>query len=580
MKTLIIFSCIFLLLLLSACEEPDRIRPQFREIPDPPEFTSFSPLEGQVEDTVLIIGENFELNSAQLRVFFGEKEAQRDIISEDTISCIVPKGMDGHPVSLRLAFEGGDISSEESFTHLSPIIERLSTNEGSYDEIISLEGLHFHPNLSRNKVYFNEFPASIISASKNKIECKVPLELEDSISFIRLEIENTEDSFEEAFIIPAPEINSLSQLEVKIGEIVIIEGAHFHPSLERNTVWLGDSVQEIISSSVDRLEVKIRDQAFANRKQGLSLKVSAYTSYFQDSLYIKDNWIRRVKLPQENSMDRIDPSIAFSVNGEAFIGLSVNRISKLFYQFDPERATFERRADYAGDALLGAAFFIQGNSAYVGMGELQSGYTAREGYIYEPEFDQWMTMPTCPSPFSDMIGFSIGDKGYYLGKGFGNSNFWEYDLNSLSWTSRADFPVPSDNRDIFGVFGTSYQGKGYLVTARGDQDHIWEYDPVQNAWSMLSLLPFPSSRNNPLSRTTAFELNGFIYVLKKDISVSYFYRFDLQSNSWTDLSHLDYPLLFSTAKFSLATKAYFVSPIIGDRFGELSPFIWEFDPNP
>ena len=579
MKPQSIFYYIILLIFLASCKEPDTPGPDPQEPKEPSiiKLLDFFPKEGQVDDVITIIGENFNLNSSKLRVYFDGKEASRTAVSDDTLRCIVPQGMDGKPVPIQLEFEGDVIFSEAEFTHLSPVIEKISQLEGSYDELIILEGEHFHPRAFRNKVFFNEIPANVLSASKTKIECKVPLDLRDSISQISLKIENTEDTFDDSFRILAPKINDLSKLDIKIGETLVIEGAYFHPDIERNIVRLGDSIQEILSSTIDRIEIKIRDQAFASRKQDLRLEVFDHSTTFPDSLVIKNNWIRRAKLPRPDPNIRTEAAIAFTLNQKGYVGLSINRISKLFYRFDEEGGYFERKADYPGGALLHAAVFTLGSYAYVGMGDLQSGYPAREGYVYEPQYNQWRTMAVCPSALTDMKGFSIGNKGYYLAGGFGHLNFWEYDLHNFSWSPKSSLPISSDYRDMHAVFGTEIQGKGYIVTERGDQNHIWEYDPTQDTWSIISPVPFINAR------TTAFVINGLIYVVGADYdhdNISHFYSYDLLTNSWTDLSQLNPPPLFSKASFSLGGKAFFTAPWIGGRSNLRNEFIWEFDPNP
>ena len=78
-------------------------------------------------------------------------------------------------------------------------------------------------------------------------------------------------------------------------------------------------------------------------------------------------------------------------------------------------------------------------------------------------------------------------------------------------------------------------------------------------------------------------LNGIIYVLgadNNDDNLVYFYSYDLQTDSWTDLSQLSPQALISHASFTLDGKAFFAAPWIGGRTFQRNEFIWEFDPNP
>lgn len=105
----------------------------------------------------------------------------------------------------------------------------------------------------------------------------------------------------------------------------------------------------------------------------------------------------------------------------------------------------------------------------------------------------WVQQPSMPTLNRDRaVGFTVGND-LYVGAGnfnlSGQTDFWKFDTQSLTWTQIANSPNPRH-----GAAGFSYNGKGYVawganfnpVTFYND---ILEYDPATNMWITKSSTP-------------------------------------------------------------------------------------------
>jgi len=98
-----------------------------------------------------------------------------------------------------------------------------------------------------------------------------------------------------------------------------------------------------------------------------------------------------------------------------------------FWEYDPATNVWTKKADFPGDARLGAIGFSVGNKGYVGTGLIESSYLGlKDIWEYNPASNSWTKKPDIPQGRSGAVGFSIGNKGYVDTGIDGGNDFWEF----------------------------------------------------------------------------------------------------------------------------------------------------------
>ncbi len=115
-----------------------------------------------------------------------------------------------------------------------------------------------------------------------------------------------------------------------------------------------------------------------------------------------------------------------------------------------------------------------------------------------------------------------------LSSGFdGSTQFWYYDLQSGTWTRKADIPAALSQ----GVLLES-SGQLYLLSARGSGDNFWRYDPASDAWTVMPMLDDIADPYTFLG----FSLEDKLYFLHAKSVRTSLREFDPVTMTWTTLT--------------------------------------------
>jgi hypothetical protein len=125
--------------------------------------------------------------------------------------------------------------------------------------------------------------------------------------------------------------------------------------------------------------------------------------------------------------------------------------------------------------------------------------------------------------------FSFGKKLYYgLGNdAFGNplKDFWEYDINSDTWTQLADFPGGSRyNATSWVINNLAYVASG--VNAKYLTD-VWRFDPTSKSWQRLNDFP-----GNPGNATGVALISNQVYW---GFTNNQLWKYDYTKDTWLRL---------------------------------------------
>jgi len=198
-------------------------------------------------------------------------------------------------------------------------------------------------------------------------------------------------------------------------------------------------------------------------------------------------------------------AVGFSIGDKGYIGIGIDHDGSMlnrtefkdFWEYDPSSNTWTQKADFPGGVRFDAVGFSIGNKGYIGMGTDDGFFTEREQtdfWEYDPASNSWTKKADFPGGKRlGTVGFSIGNKGY-IGTGiiweksdFSNDykkDFWEYDPSTNVWTKKADFPGEERAYAVgFSVGNKGYVGTGSIESSYKGLKDIWEYNPASNSWT-------------------------------------------------------------------------------------------------
>lgn len=134
-----------------------------------PLITSFSPTEVMPGKTVTIKGYNFKEANA---VHFGAKPAVSfNIVSANEIQAVVGEGNEGTLTVTNPWLTNG----KDTVTFPKPVITGFAPAAGAAGTVVTITGKNFNILPSSNAVYFGAVRATIISASENSLQVRVPV---------------------------------------------------------------------------------------------------------------------------------------------------------------------------------------------------------------------------------------------------------------------------------------------------------------------------------------------------------------------------------------------------------------------
>ena len=178
---------------------------------------------------------------------------------------------------------------------------------------------------------------------------------------------------------------------------------------------------------------------------------------------------------------------SFVIKDKAYVGTGYynNVFFKDFWQYDSDKETWTKIADFPGEARYEAVSFSANGRGYVGLGWGGSSGSLKDFYEYNPDNNTWTKIADFPDARSGAAVFVINDVGY-IGTGYDTSlksDFYKYE--SGQWKAIASLPADQARNQA-----TAYtlNGKAYIVSggagpgALGGTDSMWEYNPATNTW--------------------------------------------------------------------------------------------------
>lgn len=257
--------------------------------------------------------------------------------------------------------------------------------------------------------------------------------------------------------------------------------------------------------------------------------------------------------------------VASVVNNKAYVGpMRVNgAYSKHLWEYDPVSDIWTQKADFSGTARELCSGFALGNKVYHGCGV--DGARRDDFYEYDPNTNVWTNKANFGGGIRhSATGFSIGSLGYMglgsFGGGAGNqsNDWWEYNVTSNAWTSKAVFNGTGNKRASAGGFGIG--SVGYIVygyyhigTTSWPKD-CYEFDPSTNIWTTKAA---PINTGRSAFPSFSIGLDGYVGTgWSGSVRLRDFQKYDSVLNSWSTLSNYPAGTTMEAIGFAILDKGY------------------------
>ncbi len=186
-------------------------------------------------------------------------------------------------------------------------------------------------------------------------------------------------------------------------------------------------------------------------------------------------------------------------------------------------------------------------------------------YEYDIESDTWSSLAAAPANVRMGGGVVEGPDGFLYGlRGNNTTSFWIYNIEENTWSDEdaADAPLTIN-------YGGSiiYDGDQYVYALRGNNDDaFWRYDTTVDEWESLAAIDFgaPSNAvNNSANHGADLAIdieNELIYGIQGNLRDG-FSVYDINTNAWTVLDDLpQLPYMGASLEFSSTTGEVFFIP--------------------
>ncbi|KXK09256.1 MAG: Chitinase A1 precursor [Microgenomates bacterium OLB23] len=156
-------------------------------------------------------------------------------------------------------------------------------------------------------------------------------------------------------------------------------------------------------------------------------------------------------------------------------------------------------------------------------------YVTRSGaqntfYRYSMAGNSWTTLNTLPATvnYHSFVYVSSVDK-YYMFRGLGVYDIWQYNPNTDAFTYHADLPI------ALGTGSDLIHLSGYLYLTRGTSTNYYRYQISSNTWSTLTSAP-----GNIAADQRGVAAGSLLYYFSGASTT--FYSYNPASNTWSTLT--------------------------------------------
>lgn len=170
-----------------------------------PEIHAIGTKTGFYGDEIVIKGKNFSANPSSLKVFFHVTPSVFAYVDDQTITAVVPEGLDSANCSIGVVMNNQLAESQEQFSVLPVEIEDFSPKVVRTGETMIIKGKYFNPIAYKNRVYVGGVLAISLSVTATTLTILLPYQervrYESRNSSVQVNVGGNIRTFEEKLVI-------------------------------------------------------------------------------------------------------------------------------------------------------------------------------------------------------------------------------------------------------------------------------------------------------------------------------------------------------------------------------------------
>jgi hypothetical protein len=167
------------------------------------------------------------------------------------------------------------------------------------------------------------------------------------------------------------------------------------------------------------------------------------------------------------------------------------------------------------------------------------GYGTSDFFEYNPAKDSWKRLAAWPTgtegklPSKGSTGCATGSGVVYAAKGNNTRGFYRYDGAKDTWYQKKDVPLGLSNKKVRGgadIVWAYKAGTGHAYLLKGYKNEFWRYHTDGDSWHALADAPIGGSQKWDKGSWLAYDGARTIYAHKAKYHE--FYKYDIETNAW------------------------------------------------
>lgn len=574
-----------------------------------PRIRSFEPISGNSGTMVTIKGNFFVAGFSTVKL--DEVDAKIESLNDTIIKFTVPNNIQGGQLDLKVIVDNKPVIASQKFDRLAPVIADFSPDTATYGDTITIYGERFSDIPSENIVKFGNFPAEIVTASKEILRVKVPDIYSHSNCKLYLILGSETSTIGNSFFLKPPVIDDFFPRNATFNDTITILARYLHPMDNKISINLGGITAFPVKRNSNVLKVLVSPAYVSDGGlSSITLKsdifssvstdkfqlitpvidsISPFSNHFGDTVILYGKYLNPDRIYSSISSIKINETVSIlsaSNNKITFSipnatdglhtlnyttgGITISRNNALLIKNPftdyPLWETFYERSD--------AFSFTIGNKLYIGCGKNSRAYYG-DILEFNPITKSWTSIHIDGRRRIGATGFSIGLKGYCLYE----NKLFEFDPVKYTWIAKADYPGNAlKEHSVFVLYNKAYIAAGLDINSL-PVNEFWEYNPELDSWTKKADYP-----GGNMAHGIGFAVADKGYVGFGTPNQQYLWEYDPAFDIWSEkckipalVTNISYNRV-SAVCFTINEKAYIGTGYSEKSYNDYFNDLYEFDP--
>lgn len=433
-----------------------------------PEIHAIGTKIGFYGDEIVIKGKNFSANPSSLKVFFHVTPSVFEYVDDQTITAVVPEGLDSANCSIGVVMNNQLAESQEQFSVLPVEIEDFSPKVICTGETMIIKGRNFNPIVDKNRVYVGGVHVRTLSVSETTLTVSLPKQNE-----VRYDSRN-------------------AAVRVNVGGNV----RTFEEKLVINDKWfrLADAPLELRNEN--KICATCPSSYYYNYAHSFVVGKSAYIGLngrqnFWAYDIEQNTWRKLADFPGAVRMS----AAGFVYGNKIYYGTGSDALNSSlllndWWEYDTTTDSWVRKADFIGGGRSKLNGYSNTSGCFLAYGFNWNQYNGYEAYVwkYNPETDVWaredIDVKGLQKSARWWMAESVNDEilvGYLNSLYDSNYSFYIFNTNLKTFSPIANFPYHNTwgNPNLMVLNNTIYiQASDYSESSK----NFYRYDRTTNTW--------------------------------------------------------------------------------------------------